>query len=418
MKKVQLWSAVLLSATILAGPAFAQQKIKIGFLATLEGPLTALGEDAKRGFDIAIKQAGGKVAGKDIEVVYASSDASPDSALRATRKLIEQDKVDILIGPLSGDEGIAVKEYSKTKPDLTFVNGAASAMEATVVSPSPNFFRFHGDAAQWMAGVGEYVYEKKGYRKIATLAEDYSFPYTQVYGMVMGFCRAGGQVTSRQWVPLGTKDYASVIAALPDDVDAIFVGLGGSDAVNFLTQYQQAGGKAKLIGGTILVDQTVLSSKGQAKQRLIGTPTGGPQADDWDNAAWKDWVKTYQAAYTPDKRFPTPSLAATVYYNDVKAVFKALEQVNGDLSGGQAKFREALAKLELDTPTGKVKLDKNRNAIANTFITEVVEGADGNLVNKMVKVVENVAQGGGMDTAKLLQIGMPSRDIPACKKDY
>jgi ABC-type branched-subunit amino acid transport system substrate-binding protein len=415
--RIKLTAAVLSAGLLFAAPAQAET-VKIGFLATLEGFLTALGEDGKRGFDIAIKELGGKMAGKDVEVVYASSDATPDSALRAARKLIEQDNVDILIGPLSGDEGIAIKEYSKTHPDKTFVNGVASAMEATVVDPSPNFFRFNQDAAQWMAGVGEYVYNTKGYRKIATLAEDYSFPYTQVYGLVMGFCKAGGEVTTRQWVPAGTKDFSSVIANLPDDVDAIFVGLGGADAVNFLAQYQQAGGNAKLIGGTILVDQTVLSSKGSAKEALIGTPTGGPQADDWTDPNWQAWVKRYQDAYPADQRFPTPSLAATAYYVNVMAVNKAMEAVGGDLSDGQKKFREALAKVEVDAPNGKITLDQNRQAIGSTFITEVVEGPDGNLINMMVSVTPNVAQGGGMSTEQLLALGMPSRDVPECKKEY
>jgi hypothetical protein len=57
-------------------------------------------------------------------------------------------------------------------------------------------------------------------------------------------CKAGGEITKRFWVPLGTEDFASVISSLPDDVDAIYLGLGGADAVNFLNQYQQAGGQA------------------------------------------------------------------------------------------------------------------------------------------------------------------------------
>ena len=78
-----------------------------------------------------------------------------------------------------------------------------------------------------------------------------------MFGLVLEFCGAGGQVTNRQWVPLGTKDFASVIAALPDDVDAIYLGLGGADAVNFLNQYQQAGGKAHLMGGSIMIDPPI-----------------------------------------------------------------------------------------------------------------------------------------------------------------
>ena len=274
---------IALSSLLLSGTAFAQEKIKVGVTATLEGTYTVLGEDGIRGYQTALNVLGKKVGDKELEFVIASTDATPDSAVRAVRKLIEQDKVQILLSPLSGDEGIAVKNFAKTHPELTFVNAASGAQETTYVDPAPNFFRYNMDGAQWQVGLGKYAYETKGYRKIATVGEDYSFIYTQVFGLVLEFCGAGGQVTNRQWVPLGTKDFASVIAALPDDVDAIYLGLGGADAVNFLNQYQQAGGKAHLMGGSIMIDQTILSSKGNAKNALIGTIAASGQADTWDD---------------------------------------------------------------------------------------------------------------------------------------
>jgi hypothetical protein len=88
------------------------------------------------------------------------------------------------------------------------------------------------------------AYRVKGYKKIAVVGEDYSFVYKQVMGLTVEYCKAGGEITKRFWVPLGTEDFASVISSLPDDVDAIYLGLGGADAVNFLNQYQQAGGQA------------------------------------------------------------------------------------------------------------------------------------------------------------------------------
>src|ERR1700756_1507728 len=262
---------IALTSLFLSGAATAQEKIKVGVTATLEGTYTVLGEDGIRGHQTALNVLGKKIGDKELEFIIASTDATPDSAVRAVRKLIEQDKVQILLSPLSGDEGIAVKNFAKTHPELTFINAASGAQETTYVDPAPNFFRYNMDGAQWQVGLGKYAYETKGYKKIATVGEDYSFIYTQVFGLVLEFCGAGGQVTNRQWVPLGTKDFASVIAALPDDVDAIYLGLGGADAVNFLNQYQQAGGKAHLMGGSIMIDQTILSSKGSAKNALIGT---------------------------------------------------------------------------------------------------------------------------------------------------
>src|SRR5215510_14444198 len=213
--------AVAAMIVALAVPAHAQQVVKIGLLATLEGPFAAGGQDGMRGAELAVKQRNGMVAGKKIELVKASSDAKPDVAVNATRKLVEQDKVQIMVGPLSGSEGIAVKDYSKTQPNITFINGSSGAQATTLVNPSENFFRFNTEGGQWMVGLG--------------------------------------------------KADASVIARIPKDVDALVVVLGGADAGNFLNQYEQAGGDKPLIGGSITVDQTVLNYKGKRRESLVGT---------------------------------------------------------------------------------------------------------------------------------------------------
>jgi ABC-type branched-subunit amino acid transport system substrate-binding protein len=398
------------------GPADAAEKLRLGVTATLEGTYTVLGEDGMRGFEVARRQVKNMAGGRELEVIVASTDASPDSAVRAVRKLVEQDKVDLVISPLSGSEGIAIRDYAKTQPQMTFVNAASGAQETTFVTPAPNFYRFNMDGAQWSAGLGEYILNTKGYKRIATVGEDYSFVHTQIFGLVLEYCGLGGQITQRLWVPLGTKDFASIIAALPDDVDAIYLGLGGGDAVNFLNQYQQAGGDKKLVGGSIMVDQTVLSSKGKAKQSLLGTVAASGQADTWDNPKWQAFVKAYQDAFPPDKRFASPSLLATNYYNSAMAVFQALDKAGGDLGDGHAKYRAALAATELDAPNGKITLDANRQAIGTNFVTEVVEDASGNLVSRVVKVVPNVRQTLGYDPAAFAKIGLPSRTVPECRK--
>ena len=166
--QTKLLMAAAIGISLAASAAQAQDKIKIGVLATLEGALTTLGEDSLRGLEVALKQAGNKAGGKTIETITFPTNASPDSAIRGARKLVEQDKVDILLGPVSGSEGIAIRDYSKTQPQTTFVNGTSGALETTYVTPSETFFRFNTNGAQWMVGVGDYVYNTKKYRKIAT----------------------------------------------------------------------------------------------------------------------------------------------------------------------------------------------------------------------------------------------------------
>jgi len=365
-------------------------------LATFEGPFAILGEDSLRGANMAFKEHKMMAGGKKLEIITGSSDASPESAIKAARKLVEQDKVDILIGPLSGDEGLAMRDYAKTQPQMTFINGVSAAEPTTLVDPAPNFFRFTTDGVQWMAGLGTYAYETKGYKKVVTIGEDYSYPYTQVKGFMIEFCKAGGHVVDKFWTPLGTKDYSSIVASIPDDIDAIYVALGGADAINFLTQYEQAGGTKPLIGGSITVDQSVLSAKG----------------DNWDNPKWKAFVEAYKKS--DDKAFNSPTLFSHGYYIEATAMMQALDTVNGDLSDGHKKFREALATQTVETPTGPIHLDHNRNAIGDEFLTEIAAGEDGNLYNKVIKVIPQVNQTLGVPEDEYKKTGQPSREAPAC----
>ena len=412
--KSKLVLCAALAALLSASWARAEE-LKLGAVAVLEGAFAVLGQDSMRGVELALREFDYSAGGRRIVLITGSTDASPDSAVRVTRKIVEQDGAPIVIGPLSGSEGIAIRDYAKTRPEATFLNGASAAQDTTLRAPAPNFFRFSTEGAQWMAGLGEYVYQEKGYRSVAVLAEDYSFPYTQVFGFLEPFCRLGGKAPqdARFYVPIGNKDYSSVIAALPDDVDAIFVALGGADAVNFLSQYEQAGGELPLIGGSITVDQTVLGSKGRARDFIIGTPSGGPVSNTWDDPRWQKFVAAYKAAF-PDG-FPSPSLFAHAYYVNTKAALLALNETGGDLSDGGAKFRQTLAALEFETPTGRVRLDERRNGVADVFLTEVTEGPSGNLLNKTIKVIPEVSQTFGLPYEEFLKYGPVSRENPACE---
>jgi branched-chain amino acid transport system substrate-binding protein len=412
----KLWTLSVLggvAAMALTGTAWSQQTLKIGVLASLEGPFAVPGQDSMRGADLALMEKKGMAGGKKIEFIKVSSDATPDKAVASTRKAVEQDKVQIMIGPLSGDEGIAVKNYAKTQPGITFVNGSSGAQATTLVDPAPNFFRFNTEGAQWMVGLGEHALSK-GYKKTFLVAEDYGFPYSQVQGFMASYCAKGGKVVDKAWVPLGTKDYASVIARIPTDIDAVVVVLGGSDAVNFLTQYEQAGGDKPMIGGSITVDQTVLNYKGKRRESLLGTASAGPMADRIDTPEWKKFVADYKAAFKDG--FPSPSLFAYLYYINTKAVLDGLDAVKGDLSGGQKAYRAALQKTSFKGPAGEVRIDGNRNGVGTTYITEVSKAADGSFYNKVVKTVPDISQTLGLSPEAFKKMGLGSRDVPDCRK--
>ena len=385
--------------------------IRIGVLATLEGTFKTLGEDGIRGVEMAVAEFGGEIAGKKIEIIQKSTNLNVEFAFEAAQTLVEEDNVDIVVGPLSGDEGLAVKRYAKTQPQITFLNGTSAAQDLTLRDPIPNLFRFSTDGTQWMAGLGTYTFADQGYDHIVTIAEDYSYPYSQVGGFLVEYCRAGGTVDSQFWVPLGTNDYSSVISAIPADIDAIYVALGGTDALNFLRQYKRFGGEAPLIGGSITLDQTILGAE-TVSEYVLGTAAAGPIADDNPNPAWEKFVADYEQHF-PDGLL-SPSIFAHGYYVNTKALLLGLQEVDADLSNNQEQLRTALRGLEFDSPTGPIKLDHNQQAVTTIFLTVVDQDDQGNLYNKLVQEIPNVNQTLGIPEDEYLAIGKFERNVSGC----
>lgn len=381
-------AGVLAAGLIVVPSSQAAGTIKIGYLNATIGPFAGPAPQITIGLNIALKEINSMVGGKKIVIIQEATDATPQLAIEKAKKLIEKDKVDILFGPLSGDEGVAIARLSKKYPKVTFINSTGSASEATNQSPSANFFRFHGDAAQWSGGVGPIAYNLLGYKKVAIIADDYSFPYANAGGFATGFCAAGGVIVGAQWPALGTKDYSSQIAALPKDVDAIYAGLGGADAVQFLKQAAQFGLKKPLIGGAILVDGTVLGSKADIGDAALNTIAGGPVPDDsYTSPAWNKFKAQLTAAGTG------PNIFSVVGFMSAKSMLLGLVQVKGDLSKGETAYRKALSNLKWNTPTGPLRMDKNRNAIVSNFIYQVVSDGKGGFKTKSLKRQDAVAQG-------------------------
>jgi branched-chain amino acid transport system substrate-binding protein len=389
----------------------AADEIKLGVLATLIGPFSGMGEDGIRGVNLAVTEFGGEVAGRKITVIKESTNALPDSAEMMADMLLNQHKVDFIVGPLSGNEGLAIRDYATKHTDKAFINGTSAAQDMTLRDPAPNFFSFATNGVQWISGLAEYAYETLGYKRIATLAEDYSYPHGQVAGFTLQYCRIGGRIAERFWVPLGMTDYRMVIQNIPTDVDAIFVALAGTDAVHFLQQYGRSGRKTPLVAGTSTIDQTVLNVKDTLLDWLVGTVMCGPVAPNNPDPAWQTFLKTYRDKYP--KALSSPSLFAWGYYVNTKAALLALRAVKGDLSNGQKPFMETLRKLEFDTPTGHVRLDRNQNAIGDMFINMVDRYTDGSLYSRLVKTIPRVDQTLGMTEADYLKIGPFNRDNPA-----
>lgn len=401
---------------LLPNQTYAKEPIKIGVLATLKGAYTVLGEDTVRGAQAALDHHGKTIGENTVELVIETVDTTSESAVRAATNLLEK-KVHIIVGPLSSAQGKAIKDFSKTKVQATFINGISGAVETTIVSPSETFFRFNTDNAQWSAGLGDYVYNQKAYKKIEVVADDYPFNYAQLFGFEAEYCAAGGEISNRHWIELGEKDYTDAISSIKQDVEAIYLGLSGTDAIRFAKQYKASGGTAKFIGSSITVDGALLSAPEELKSLFVGMPSSGPQADTWGDKNWQDYVKAYKDSFPPEQRFLGPSILATGYYNATSAALMCLQKIEGDFSNGHDNYRQCLSTLTLDAPNGRVKLDENRQAIANNYISEVVKQPDGSLTKRLVGIRENVNQTLGLSKKAYDALGLPARDQDVCKKD-
>lgn len=333
---------------------------------------------------------GGKIGDVTIKIVYEGTDGTPGSAQTKVKKLVENDGIDIELGPLSGDAGETIAQYAKTVPEVTFVNGAASPVSMTLLG-AENFYRFHGDAAMWMGGVGDYAFNELGYKSMYLLADDYSFPYDNAGGFFAEYCAAGGEITGASWVPLGTTDYATVLTKIPNDTDAVYAGLGGADAASFLSQAVTAGSDLPLVGGTIAVDPTALSAKADIAKAAVGMVSGTPfPGEGYDNPEWSKFVDAYVAQ--PNAKFDAPTIFSMLFYNSAMPILNAIEKTNGDLGNNQEAFRAALSATNWASPTGTITVDKNNQAIVDNFIVEVIKADDDSLQVKTVSEAKGVTQ--------------------------
>jgi branched-chain amino acid transport system substrate-binding protein len=369
--------------------------------------------DPKKGFT------GGAIGDHPIKLVgIGCGDDTADTAIKEVRRLMEQLDADVMVGPLSGDESIAVANYAKDHPDKTFVDGSAGAQDTTLKVQAPNFYRFNGDGAQWNAGLGDLAYSKLGWKKAAVISDDYSFGWTSAAGFIAEFCAAGGQVTKRVFPPLNTTDYSSYAQQLPSDVDGTFVAVGGAGLIPFLKAYEQAKGPidAKKFMGNLF-----WGTPGQFEQlgpRVAGTYIGGagtagdlasPAATDFASNIIGKWFKKIEPGGAAAGQ--ASSTFTYGYYVNTWGLIKGLEAVKGDISD-QSKLQDAIAKVTLPAPYGEIKLDENRQAVTDVFYQQLFL-KDNKLAVKTIAKIPAVDQtfGGTFSSST----PAPGRKFPGCK---
>ena len=96
-----------------------------------------------------------------------------------------------------------------------------------------------GTAPQVTYPLGDYAAKELEFKKIAIVAEDFTYGHEGAGGFQLGFEAAGGKIVQKLWPPLNAPEYGAYLAQIKPDVDAIYTGFAGSNPLRFLKQFDE-----------------------------------------------------------------------------------------------------------------------------------------------------------------------------------
>lgn len=389
----------------------ADAPIKVGVLAPLTGVVASGGKEMVEGTQFFFEKQGNKVAGRAVELMIEDDGSNPDTSIQKARKLVEQGKVDFLIGNLLANTGLAVANYVKGTGTPYFIPIIA-ADDLTQRDRIKNVVRVAGySASQFSHPLGDWAL-KKGYKKIITVGQDYTFGHEQCGGLAQVFTEGGGEIVQQFWHPLNTADFSPYLGQIANmQVDAVFAMETGADATRFITQYASFGlkGKIPLLGAMNATDQSVIRTLGEECEGIV---SAAHFAEGSDNPATAAFVKEYTAKFGK-----TPSLYGFSMYSGAMWVSKAIETLKGKLDDRNA-FIDTVLKTELDnSPLGKtVKLDAYGNPIYDVSIRQVKKAPNGKFWNVPIESYPAVSQFWKYDPATYMKQPPYSRNFQGIKK--
>jgi branched-chain amino acid transport system substrate-binding protein len=356
--------------------------------------------------------------GANIKIVgYGCGNDTVALAVTETKRLMEQLKADVMIGPLSGDEAVSVAQYARSHPKKTFIIGTAGSQDPTLQIAPKNVFRYHGDGAQWNAGTGEIAYKKLKWRRAAIIMDDYSFGWTSAAGLIADFCAMGGKITKRVFPPLNTTDYAPYIRQLPppNSVDGYFWVVGGTGTGASLKAYEQTYGRTnpkKFVGNLFFA---FLGNFSEVAPRLVGAYVGGfGTSPGLKTKAAKGYEGTVARVFPGLNGGNYADGFVYNYYNAAWALVQGLKKSGGAVGAKlQGSLPHTLKPGYQVSNGGVLRLDRNRQAIQDQWPLQIVRQG-GKPALTVVGFVPNVTQSfGGMFKKSSRP---PGRTQPKCSK--
>jgi branched-chain amino acid transport system substrate-binding protein len=402
------WIAALASAFLCVEGLHAQgEPLRIGFLTVRTGPLAAGGKQMEQGIELFLKERNNTLAGRKVELIIADTGGTPPQAKAKTQELVEKNHVHVIIGPLATFEALAIDDYIKQAqvPLIT----PTSAAQKDLAQQKLNDYVIHavGTAAQPMHVLGDFAAKKLGIKRLATVADDFTYGHEGTAGFQSTFEGAGGKVVQKLWPPLNTADYGSYVGQIKRNVDGVYAGFAGVNGLRFLKQYSEYGlSKTPVFGNPTCVDEGILRNMGDEALGVYSASWYSAAIDTPENKRFVEGVmreyKVVPGFYTVGTYVSGMHLEAAL--NSVKGRFE-----------DKAAFVRALHEARVETsPIGPIRIDEYGKPILNIYVRKV-ERRNGQLVNAIVATYPNVTQFWSYDPKQFLASPVYSRDYPPSK---
>ena len=206
-------------------PAFAAESsgpIKIGVVLPFSRSYKVIGDRVVAGLELALNQAGNKFKGRSFEVIKEDSEMKPNVGLTKTRKLVDKDKVNFLVGPVSSAIAVAMRNYAHEK-HVPMIIPTAGNVELAGNLYSPYVFR--SSISHWIFAfpMGMWAIKNLGDQCMVAGA-NYAAGQHQVWAFTMAFRGAGGKIVGAVYPPLNEKDYAPYLTKIANSGAKLYFG--------------------------------------------------------------------------------------------------------------------------------------------------------------------------------------------------
>jgi branched-chain amino acid transport system substrate-binding protein len=293
--------SVLTTGLLCSSLVQAAEPVKIGITTILSGPMADRGQQEQYGAQLAldhINQTGG-VLGRPVEAFYADNACKPDIGVPATKRLVDDEHVPVVIGALCTPVTHAIMPVmAQAKVPLVIATSAGQDfVDASGVGGNDFAFKTIPSEVDIMRGLAHWL-KSQGIKSLAVVADDGSFQRANAVAIVKAAKDAGISVTAEETIPKDTKDFAPIFDRLKGTSPAELVAILGPSTAGFFKAYETSGwkvavtGRFDLAGALAAVSPSFRDAGGMAS--LTGIAVFTPALD---RSEVQDFVSAYKAHY-------------------------------------------------------------------------------------------------------------------------